>query len=469
MSLFSSAPELKWVLTATDHASSTFKSVGNNLDKTSGKFSMLGKVAKWAGIAIGAAIAGIGVAVAAGVTALLDFVKAGQQDILTSRQLALAQKNAEGATKAQTKATADLIDKMSLATGVADDELKQGLINLATTGMKVSESQKLLQVAMDVSAAKGIALGSVTTALAKAYNGTTGSLSRYGIQTKDASGKTLSFSAIVDELHKKFQGAAKAAGNVDPWKRLTNAWDIMKQDLGRKLFPLFKQFTNFIIKSVVPWVKDHLVNAFDALRSYLQDKAVPWMKRFFGVITDNKKTFEALFSDVGTLVASLGRFVSAIVGGKGGTGVVGANKKGHDSAKQFAQGLVQIANALDQITTAASTAIGWLTTAWSWMTKVNNMLPHLSVSGTWSNVFGHHAAGGFLGKTGWSVVGEHGPELVNNATGRVLTAPQTSAARGLGGNVYITVQGDSDPLGAARRIEEHLVRLSRSQGGLAFI
>lgn len=469
MSLFSTAPELKWVLTATDHASSTFKSIGNNLDKTSGKFSMLGKVAKWAGIAIGAAIAGIGVAVAAGVTALLDFVKAGQQDILTSRQLALAQKNAEGATKAQTKATADLIDKMSLATGVADDELKQGLINLATTGMKVSESQKLLQVAMDVSAAKGIALGSVTTALAKAYNGTTGSLSRYGIQTKDASGKTLSFGAIIGELTKKFHGAAKAAGNANPWQRLTNAWDQMKQELGRSLFPLFRQFTNYVIKSVVPWVKDHLVGAFASLRNFLQKDAVPWMKRFFGVITDNKQTFENLFHDIGVLVGALGNFVNAVVGGKQGGGVVGANKKGGDSARQFAQSLTSIARALDEITRAASTAIGWLTAAWQWMVKVNNLLPHLSISGAWSNVFGHHAAGGFLGKTGWSVVGEHGPELVNNATGRVLTAPQTSAARGLGGNVYITVQGDSDPLGAARRIEEHLVRLSRSQGGLAFI
>lgn len=67
----------------------------------------------------------------------------------------------------------------------------------------------------------------------------------------------------------------------------------------------------------------------------------------------------------------------------------------------------------------------------------------------------------------------HKDELwVPDTAGTVLTASKTSALMGGpsplgggGGNVYITVAGDSDPDGAARRIAEKLTRLKRNRGG----
>ena len=57
----------------------------------------------------------------------------------------------------------------------------------------------------------------------------------------------------------------------------------------------------------------------------------------------------------------------------------------------------------------------------------------------------------------------------------VMSGAQASVSTGnvapkVDNHFHITVQGDSDPLGAAKRIEQHLSRLQRSRGGrkLAF-
>lgn len=101
---------------------------------------------------------------------------------------------------------------------------------------------------------------------------------------------------------------------------------------------------------------------------------------------------------------------------------------------------------------------------------------------------------GFLAKGGPAkkgqpyVVGEERPELfVPDEDGTILprvpslvggrsvissSSVAASASRTVvQQDVHITVQGDSDPLGAAKRIEQHLSRLQRSRGGrkLAFV
>jgi len=74
-------------------------------------------------------------------------------------------------------------------------------------------------------------------------------------------------------------------------------------------------------------------------------------------------------------------------------------------------------------------------------------------------------------------VGEDGPEpFFPSVSGHMLSNPQartlaSAGAGSMGGGstvVQITVQGDSDPLGAARRIQEKLNALSRAQGGKGF-
>jgi hypothetical protein len=74
------------------------------------------------------------------------------------------------------------------------------------------------------------------------------------------------------------------------------------------------------------------------------------------------------------------------------------------------------------------------------------------------------AHGGFLQRSmgGWTMVGEHGPELINN---RGFVRPHSASMGGVGGgNVYVTVQGAIDPVGTARQIRQILAKGDRASG-----
>ncbi len=135
---------------------------------------------------IGAAF--VAAAAAAGAYAVkigIEGVKAAIEDEKAQTQLALALENATGATKAQIAATEQSILQMSLATGVADDELRPALGRLVRSTSDTEKAQQLLATALDISAATGKPLESVANALGKAYDGNTASLGKLGIGTVD--------------------------------------------------------------------------------------------------------------------------------------------------------------------------------------------------------------------------------------------------------------------------------------------
>ena len=140
-----------------------------------GKLEKFGKVAAAAFAAAAAAAAAY-----AGKLAI-EGVKAAIEDEAAQRRLALALENVTGATNNQIAAVEQQILKTSLATGVADDKLRPALQRLATATGSVERSQELLALALDISAATGKDVETVSNALSKAYEGNTSSLSRLGI------------------------------------------------------------------------------------------------------------------------------------------------------------------------------------------------------------------------------------------------------------------------------------------------
>lgn len=133
---------------------------------------------KKAAIPATAALAGL----AAG---LGSATKAAVEDQQAQEQLALALKNATGALDADVAATEEFISATALATGVADDQLRPALGNLARSTGDLERSQHLLDIAMDISAATGKDLESVTIALGKAENGQYQALKKLGIPMSD--------------------------------------------------------------------------------------------------------------------------------------------------------------------------------------------------------------------------------------------------------------------------------------------
>jgi hypothetical protein len=108
----------------------------------------------------------------------------------------------------------NFIDNLQFTTGIADDELRPALNRLVLATGSVTQSQSLLQTALDVSAGTGRDLESVTVALAKAASGQTTALSRLGVGLDKNILKTASLDDIQTALNQKFSGQATVAANT---------------------------------------------------------------------------------------------------------------------------------------------------------------------------------------------------------------------------------------------------------------
>jgi len=225
------------------------------VETNSSKISDFGKKAA-AAFAVAAAAA-----VAYGTKLAIDGVKAAIEDEQAQLRLANALRQATGATDAQIKATEDMILKTSLATGVADDKLRPAMQRLAVSTKSTEEAQKLLTLALDISAASGKDLETVANALGRAQDGNQAALGRLGLGLSKAELATLSFTEVQAKLAELYGGAAATnaetfQGKID---RLKVGFDEAKESLGVALLPAVEQFITFLNDQGIP-----TLNAFIA-------------------------------------------------------------------------------------------------------------------------------------------------------------------------------------------------------------
>jgi hypothetical protein len=136
-------------------------------------------------------------------------VKAAAADEKAQQQLALALKNV-GLERDAASAEA-FIQRLQSEFGIVDDLLRPAYQSLAIATRDTAESQRLLNLALDVSAATGKDLGSVTSALSRAYLGNNTALTRLGVGISKADLKTKSFYDVTTQLADTFKGSATAA------------------------------------------------------------------------------------------------------------------------------------------------------------------------------------------------------------------------------------------------------------------
>jgi len=152
----------------------------------------------------------LGIALSVG--AVLSFakasVKAAAEDEKAQRQLALALTNVGLAR--DVAGTESFIAKLESEFGIVDDKLRPAYQSLAIATKDTVESQKLLQIALDVSAANSLDLEAVSKALSKAYLGNNTSLGKLGVGISKADLKAKSFDEIMNDLAGTFKGAATA-------------------------------------------------------------------------------------------------------------------------------------------------------------------------------------------------------------------------------------------------------------------
>ena len=348
------------------------------------------KVSKFGKLA-GAAFLAAGVAAGAYASKLaIDGVKAAIEDEAAQVKLAGALERATGATNKQIKATEEQILKLSLATGVSDNNLRPALSRLAVATGDVNKAQDLLTTALDISAQTGKPLEAVSNALGKAYEGNTAALGKLGIGLSSAELKTMSFQDVQGKLTDLFGGAA--AANAETYEgriaRLRVAFDEGKEAIGARLLPIIEDLVDLVVNKVVPNL----------------GKFAEMFKPITDAIVRNKETFK----DFGKFLVDYVVPVLVVTLG-GALKVVG----------KIAGGIIDIiGNVISGITSAVQVAINAINT----VIKAYNAIPILP------NI----------------------PTIGGATAAPKLPASGPDAARA--GAVNITVNGAVDAAGTARQI-----------------
>jgi hypothetical protein len=224
---------------------------------------------------------GLGLSFAVIVNGLKDASKAAVEDAKSQGILAKALQNTTGANGKQIAAVEKSITKLSLQAAVADDKLRPAYANLLRATGDVTESTKLMSLALDISAGTGKDVESVSKALARAVGpeGTTGALERLVPAIKGASDP-------LAELEKLFEGSAEKAAELDPYQRLQVAFGEISEAIGTILIPLLEKFATWLVE-IVPYIQNFFENMIAALDSKSVRDAFASLEKSLKTLGDN--------------------------------------------------------------------------------------------------------------------------------------------------------------------------------------
>jgi hypothetical protein len=264
------------ILADVDNLKKNLDTGSKEVEGFGGKLEKFGKVAAAAFAAAAAAAAAY-----AGKLAI-EGVKAAIEDEAAQKRLETALQNVTTATDAQIAAVEEQILQTSLATGVADQKLRPALQRLAIATGDVTKSQDLLTLALDISAATGKDVETVSNALGKAYEGNTGALTRLGVGLSAAEIKTLGLEGAITTLSDTFGGAAATQAETFEGKiaRVQVAFDETKETIGTALLPIVEKLLTFITEKIIPGFTSFKTSAIDPI---------------IAAINKNKTTFEGLY------------------------------------------------------------------------------------------------------------------------------------------------------------------------------
>lgn len=197
--------------------------------------------------AIGAIGAGLGLA-----------TKAAMEDQKAQDLLANQLRTSAMATDEVIASNEKFISGMSKAFSVVDDDLRPAMASLVRSTGSVEVAQGLMTTALDIAAATGKDLETVTLALGKAANGQTASLLKLDPSLRGVIDSSSSLDDITSALSVSFGGAATVAANSyeGQMKGLTIALDETKESIGAALLPALKGLIG-ILKPVAEFAQEN--------------------------------------------------------------------------------------------------------------------------------------------------------------------------------------------------------------------
>ena len=378
-----------------DKAIAEFKS----LDGTAAKTGFALKKAMVPAIAVlGGLATGFGLATAAAV----EDQKA--QDLLAQQLRTSAM-----ATDDVIASNEEFISGMSRAFAVADDELRPAMANLVRSTGSVEAAQDLMTTALDISAATGKDLETVTLALGKAYNGSTSALTKLDPSLKGVISSESSMAEITDALAVSFGGAATvAAESFDGrMKSMKIALDETKESIGAALLPVLQKLLE-ILAPLAKWAQENtklfliitgVIGGF-AAAIIVANIAI----KAFAIATQVASAAQAVFNfvmsanPIGLVIIAVAAFVAALVILEKKFGIV---SKGFEL---FSDGFYRfIINPIKQAINFIADlirAIGKI----PGVKAIGNFLGGMSIPG--------FADGGIVTRPTLAMVGEKGPEAI---------------------------------------------------------
>jgi len=180
----------------------------------------------------------------AGLTAAAGLsVKAAIEDTAQQAELARTLKATTEATEAQVAAVETYIAETEKAAAVSDSELRPAFANLVRATGDVTEAQDLMTLALDVAAATGKDLETVTEALQEGFQGEVGPLKELDKSLTDMIASGASADEVMAQLAATFGGAAQDSTETleGRFKLMKIELDNAKEAIGKALLPVLEQ------------------------------------------------------------------------------------------------------------------------------------------------------------------------------------------------------------------------------------
>ena len=233
-------------------------------------------------------------------TAVLAFgrasLKAFAADEAAAARLSTAVSNL-GYSFSQTKIT-DFISNLESTSGVLDDQLRPAFQSLLTTTGSLTQSQKLLNDAIQISRASGEDLLTVSNDLALAYTGNTKGLKKYYTGLTQAELKSMSFSELLGVMLKNSAGAAEAYLGTAAYKMnvLSVASENAKEKIGAGLVDAFAKIGGGTSAEDAAHTIDNIAKAILGIVDAIAT-VIGAFTKFYQKIDAFSKNFDPIFGD----------------------------------------------------------------------------------------------------------------------------------------------------------------------------
>lgn len=311
---------------AKDSASGVMRGIGKqmgSLGKTGG--------AVFKTIAAGAAIAAAAITTAFGLAA--KFTKGAIEAAIADdaeQQKLIATLKARGQTTEQATKRVNELIVAGQKLAFTDSETRKGYEIATAFAKKYSNQQKILTTAQDLARAKNISLEAATKLVGRAYAGSTGSLSKYGIQIEKG---TKGLEAL-GGINKKVAGVAEQYS-----KTFAGQFDIVRDSINETVESIgmaigggegLPTFTR-LLEGITPVVQDiigEINKNLPNIQAFTRDLVEKFLAKLPGYVATAKRELPILIDKAKSFIGSVAGFAKDIASFLGPDGLITAGIAG---------------------------------------------------------------------------------------------------------------------------------------------